>query len=270
MVRDLLEPFYVPIVLLFKMGNLLGNVLALVVLVASAIAGFVSLLVGSVAFASVAYLAWGILWVIDRSTRPPRDMPLCLRLLPSEVEAYRSYHTFLMAPGAGQMFSAFVNSLRIGGLIWAGVCFWNGLPWAGGAFALYYFLVGGLALRLDPVCYIAREAQKGNHVAMEQWALIESVREKREAYNAEEPEEPTRNQPGKQITSPALQEFERNIANWPEDQARQALKALRAFLAGDRTQWKSLCGDLTVGQLRVLGMAVKKMADESGIDLDDE
>ena len=56
----------------------------------------------------------------------------------------------------------------------------------GGASIAYFFITGGLILKLNPWLYMGTEAKKGNQVASEQLHLIEMIQVKRETYNAEQ------------------------------------------------------------------------------------
>ncbi len=166
------------------MATLIGNLLALMALAVSVGAGVYSIKDGAIVHGTLAYLAWGILWVGSRVTRPPRDLPICRQLTAAEVDAYRSYPMYLMAPGAAEIFSNFLNGLRLAGLAWAVVAFWHGFVWPGSALLSYFFVAGGLILRLAPRHYLGRPAAKGHRVAIEQLKLIDAVRLKRERFYA--------------------------------------------------------------------------------------
>jgi hypothetical protein len=56
-----------------------------------------------------------------------------------------------------------------------------------------------------------------------------------------------------------LQDFEKEIAAWPEDQARTALLVLRSAIQGDRQTWEKHYGDLTVAQLRSVGDVLRRI-----------
>lgn len=168
------------------MGNLLGNLLGLAIVVVLAIVTAVSVPGGVITFTVVAYAAWLFLTVGDLATRPSRQAPLASLLTANELHAYRTYHTYLLAPGAAQGFSALLNLLRLAGFVWAGIAFWKASPWAGGALIAYFFVVGRACLRFDPVRYFAGAANTGNDVAREQLLLLQSIESKRAAYNAAE------------------------------------------------------------------------------------
>lgn len=166
------------------MGNALGNLLGLVILVLVAVVSLFSASVGIASFAVVAYGSWLFLWAADLATRPPRGMPLAAVLTSRELEAYRGYHTYLRFPAAAQAFSALLNLFRLAGFVWAGIAFWKGDFWLGGTLVAYFFLVGGACLRFDPVRYFVGPANSGNEIAREQLLLLKSVEEKRGAYYA--------------------------------------------------------------------------------------
>ncbi len=163
-------------------GNLVGNFLGLVVILVLGIVTWHSTPTGTVVFLMVAYAVWLLLYIADFVTRPSREVPLASLLSDAEFSVYRSYYTFLWAPGAGQLFSAFLNLLRLAGLIWAGLAFWKGNAWVGGGLIAYFFVVGSLCLRFDPIRYLGGPATSGHDVAQAQLALLQSVQEKRAAH----------------------------------------------------------------------------------------
>lgn len=168
------------------MGTMVGNIFALIIIVASGLVGFVSLEASSITFIVIAYLLWLLILLQNLFTKPAKDAPLCQLLHPEEVEVYQRYHLHFWFPGGAQAYSALLNGLRLAGFIWGGLCLWNGLYWLGGISIAYFFVTGGLILKLNPWLYMGTEAQKGNQVAIDQISLIEAVQIKREAYNAEE------------------------------------------------------------------------------------
>jgi hypothetical protein len=162
------------------MGNILGNVIGIVLMLLVALLGFVSLEVAAVAFLAIVYGAWLIVLSSSMATRPNENSSGWLLFSPEEREAYRKYHMHIRLPGAAEVFSALLNIFRFAGIIWAVVCIWKGLYWHGGIAILYFFVSGGLILSLSPFRYMLPPAQKGNDIAIAQLQLIESVREKRE------------------------------------------------------------------------------------------
>ena len=168
------------------MGATLGNIMALIVIVASGLVGFVSLEASSITFVMFAYILWILIMLSNVFTKPAKDAPLCKCLSSQEVEVYQRYHLHFWFPGGAQAYSALLNGLRLAGFVWGGLCIWNGLYWLGGLSIAYFFVTGGLILKLNPWLYMGTEAQKGNQVAIEQLALIEAVQAKKEVYNAEE------------------------------------------------------------------------------------
>ena len=168
------------------MGTILGNLLALVVIVIAALFGFVSLQISSAIFVALSYLVWALVMSADVFTKPGKSLPFCSLLSAKEVDIYRTYHIHFWAPGAAQAFSAFMNGLRIAGFVWGALCIWHGLYWFGGLSIFYFFLTGHLILKLNPWLYMQSSAQKGNSVAIEQLSLIQKVQEKRGLYNVTE------------------------------------------------------------------------------------
>jgi hypothetical protein len=65
-----------------------------------------------------------------------------------------------------------------------GLCLWDGLYWLGGLSIAYFFVTGGLILKLNPRLYLGAGVQKENQVAIEHISLIEKVHTKRKTYLA--------------------------------------------------------------------------------------
>ncbi len=155
-------------------GNYLGNLVALPFVAGSVIAGLLfSVETGAIVYVAICYAAGALIWLQNWLTRPSRDAPFCIALSDREFEAFATYHIFVTAPGAAQVFSAFLNVLRMCGLIWAGVSFWNGIHWVGGLLVVYLIFVSSLVARLDAWLYVGQAAAKGSPFAVEQWSQIE-------------------------------------------------------------------------------------------------
>lgn len=91
------------------MGTMLGNIIALIVIVASGLVGFVSLEACAITFVVIAYLLWLLILLSNFFTKPAKDAPLCLRLQPEEIEVYQKYHLHFWFPGGAQAYSALLN-----------------------------------------------------------------------------------------------------------------------------------------------------------------
>lgn len=162
------------------MGNMLGNIIGAVLILIAALFGCMSLVASAIAFLAIVYGSWLLVLGSNMATRPNKRSTDWLLFSPEEFKAYRKYHMHLRFPGASEAYSAALNAFRIAGILWAVLCFWNGLYWYGALAALYFFVSGGLILSLSPLRYMLGPAQKGNNIAESQLKLIESVREKYE------------------------------------------------------------------------------------------
>jgi hypothetical protein len=162
------------------MGNILGNIIGGVLILITALFGIVSLMTSAIAFLAIAYGSWLLVLGSNMAMRPNERSMGRLLFSPEEFKAYRKYHMHIRFPGAAEAYSAVLNAFRIAGIVWAVLCFWNGLYWYGALATLYFFVSGGLILSLSPLRYMLGPAQKGNDIAEAQLQLIESVREKYE------------------------------------------------------------------------------------------
>jgi hypothetical protein len=170
------------------MGNFLGNLIGLCLILVAVVVSFFSLQVGVAVAAGIAYLVFVIVTAIDvKPTTELRTMMLLRRgIVPTEekIAAFGRYHTFVNFPAAGQAMSALLNSLRLAGIVWAILAFWNGHWWSGVANAGCFFVFGGACVRLDPIVYMRPAAQSGQAYAIHQLEIIMSLREATEAWLA--------------------------------------------------------------------------------------
>ena len=170
------------------MGTMIGNVFTLIIIGVSVLIGSSSLETSTITFVAIAYVLWLILLSMNFATKPSKEVPLCRMLNPDEIEVYQRYHLYFLASGAAEAFSSLLNGLRLAGFVWGGLCLWKGLYWLGGLSIAYFFVTGGLILKLNPLLYMGTQAQNGNQFAIEQISLIEQVQTKREEYNSEQEE----------------------------------------------------------------------------------
>lgn len=160
------------------MGTMIGNIISLIIILATALLSFISLKISAISFIAVAYLAWLLIFISNFFTKPSKNSNIYKVLSQKEFESYQKYHLHFWFPSAAQAYSALMNSFRTAGFIWAGVYFWNSMHWLGGASIAYFFITGGLILKLNPYLYMGGHAQKGNQTAIEELSLIERVQEK--------------------------------------------------------------------------------------------
>jgi hypothetical protein len=164
------------------MSTIFGNVLALIVIGVSVLVGINSLETSAITFLSIVYAVWVISLVGNWITNPSKKTPFCKTLSLPEIEIYQRYHLNFIAPGTAEMLSCWLNSLRLAGFVWGGLCLWNGLYWLGGLSIAYFFVTGFLILKLHPWLYLGAGTQKGNPVAIKHIPLMEKVNAKRETY----------------------------------------------------------------------------------------
>lgn len=163
-------------------STILGNVLALIVIGVSTLAGIDSLKTSAITFLLIVYAVWVLCLIGNWGTTPPKETPICKTLSLDEIEIYQRYHLNFGVSGAAEMLSCWLDSLRLAGFVWGGLCLWDGLYWLGGLSIAYFFVTGGLILKLNPWLYLGAGVKKGNQVAIEHISLMEKVNAKREAY----------------------------------------------------------------------------------------
>lgn len=165
-------------------GNFLGNLLGAVLAVVAALTGFISLEASVIAFAAIAYGFW--LCVVAFSFSLGRvtseGFKADLNLTKAEIRAFRRYNMHIIAPGAGESVSAMFNLLRLAGVVWAGLCVWQGQYVLAGFAAAFFFVSGGIILRTDPFLHMERAARGGDDVAAAELRAIQSCKAKRDRF----------------------------------------------------------------------------------------
>lgn len=164
------------------MGNLIGNLVGLFVIAGAAALGFISLEVSVRGYLIITYGFYALLYTQALVVGRAISTEMSATLNTEEQRAFRRYNVHIRAPGAGEIISAFLNLLRIAGLVWAGFAFFNELYVEGGLALVFFFISGGLILRNDPIRYMERQAHAGNDVARNELLNIESVLANRELY----------------------------------------------------------------------------------------
>jgi len=157
------------------MSTLIGNLLALTVLAVSASTGAFTSMPGALVYGAISYISWGLLWAGDRLSQPSQSSAVCRRLDRDELRVYRAYHSWLRAPAGADVFSNFLNSLRLLGFVWAATAFWQGSAWLGVALLAYFFLSGGIILRFAPITYLGRPAARGHLAATEHLRVLQTI-----------------------------------------------------------------------------------------------
>lgn len=168
-------------------GNMIGNVLGLLLIVACGLVGFVSLEASAIAFIAVAYGLWLLTMAMNYSNGRAISDEFKRRLLSHEVKAFQQYGIHVRAPGAGAIFSALLNLLRLAGFVWAGLLAWQQMYVFAGLCAAFFFVSGNIILKTDPIRYMGKQASNGHEFALGELRALESVRAKREAYFSQQP-----------------------------------------------------------------------------------
>ncbi len=166
-------------------GTMIGNGIATILIVISALVGFLSLEASSMTFLSIAYLVWLFILATNFFGKPPTNTPMCQRFTTEEIRAYLEYHSHIWYPEGAAMHSSLLNALRFAGFTWAGLCFWKGYYWLGAASIAYYFLSKSVIVDYNPGLWMRGAAQKGNPWAIKELSLIDSIRAKQRLYVAE-------------------------------------------------------------------------------------
>lgn len=253
------------------MGNFVGNIFALIAIIGAASVGLVSLKASLLTFLAVAYGFWIILTLQASLTGGAIASDFREMLTDSEFRAFKKYNVHIRTAGAGHLISAFLNLLRLAGIVWAVLALLNEMYIEGGAAVAYFFLTGNLILRSDPVRYMERQALNGNDVARKEIGLINSVVEKREYYLSDIMDEDEHAVDPPISSIELLEEFKKEISDWPADQAKIALELILAVTEGNKTEYERLYPQLTFSQFQQVTAHLKKLeGSEPAHDFDDD
>ncbi len=141
------------------MGTTLGYISALIVIALCALIGLTSFKASAMTFVSVSYSIWLTILLANFFSRPSKNLPFCQSLSSQEIKAYQKYHIYLRTPDGGAMLSSLLNTLRIAGLAWSGLCIWHEHYWRAGLCLAYLFLTINLLSNLSPWFYMVAKAE---------------------------------------------------------------------------------------------------------------
>jgi small-conductance mechanosensitive channel len=125
------------------------------------------------------YVLWQVPTMVGRPTAAP---PYISRR--SEIEAFRRYYQIITFPAAAQDIGTTFNAFRMYGLFGLPWLLWNHLWVHAALVGVFFFLADQLVVLLTPDMYLTARARNGEPFATEQLMLLNSIREKRDAWHA--------------------------------------------------------------------------------------
>jgi len=155
------------------MGTPFGNALGTLLLLVAGGCGFISAQAAGVACAVAQYGMLGMVVLADVVGRP--DEECGVDLPPALMDAYRKYHLFIRFPSGATLYSAALNSLRLGGFVFAAAMAYYGYYYTAAVLAVFFFLSGYIILKMSPFHYMGTAAAEGNGVAYEELKRIEQI-----------------------------------------------------------------------------------------------
>lgn len=161
-----------------------GNIIGAAILLPFLIASFILPYEAALFFMIAIYLSWVIVLLIHLSTMPNKSCVFCSTLRSDQKKAYRKYHLAIWYSGGAAAFSAILNLFRMAGIIWGGICLWNGFYGIGGGMIAYYFISAFIIAITDPYLYISEAAKKGDDIAQHQYMSLDVVTAKWEDYRS--------------------------------------------------------------------------------------
>lgn len=242
------------------MGTILGNILAVIFIIVAALMGFVSLETSLVTFLIISYGSWLLITILNLLTSPPGSTEFSQLLNQEEREVYKRFHFYYWAPGLAEALSCMLNDFRLVGIIWAGLAFWSEYYLLGSFSVAYFFVIGGIVVKLSPILYVGRSAQSGNEFAISQLSLMQAVQIKRESYNSETI--PNKGDITKHTGDKnPISKLQRIIQDWPDEQAEAAVRVVKCVLEGE--DFEKYFSQLTVSQIKVVNEILEEIDNET-------
>jgi hypothetical protein len=168
-------------------GTFLGNILAVVLIMIPGMLGFISLEASTIAFIVISYGVWLLVILMNFSAGRTISQALQMCLDEAELRAFRRYNVHVRASGAGEVFSALLNGLRLAGFVWAGLCAWQSHYVLAALSAAFFFVSAGAIVRTNPLLYMEPKARSGNDVVLAELGALQSLKVKRDRYLADLP-----------------------------------------------------------------------------------
>lgn len=162
------------------MGNILGLATALISIGIGVAFGAYS---GGISFVAIAYSLTILIVIAYYLTIPSKDRLVCKTMPPAQCEAFRTYHLIIRTPGFSTMSSSLLNFFRLTGIGWGIALVVNGHFVLAAVAAALFPLTSLYIVRFDPYRYMTPAARQGSHVAIDQLRLIDSAKERYEAYH---------------------------------------------------------------------------------------
>lgn len=160
------------------MGTYIGNAIGLVAVTVLGIVTFVLGPSGLIAYLTVAYVLLLGFWIVDWSTRPRRTTLDFSIASDAEYELYQMFHVGIRFPGAGEVFSALLNFLRVCGLAFAVYALFQRAWISAVALVGFFALSGGAIVRFNPWLYAAGSARQGDQNAAELLSALVAIRQR--------------------------------------------------------------------------------------------
>lgn len=167
------------------MGAIPGNILGLLLIIGSALLGFVSFQLAAIAFVVIAYGTWLMIALLNKATDPGKSHPMygSVAMPQEQIDVYRHFHISIWFPGAAEVCSALLNLLRLACVVWGILCVIYQFYWLAAPMFAYFFVTSGLIVKMAPMRYVLDGARDGNEFAQSQMQLIQLISEKREVFN---------------------------------------------------------------------------------------
>ena len=163
-------------------GTFLGNIIGAIIILALSISAFFAPAGSSVGFLIVMYCSWLFVVGTHLLTMPKKTFDFFMELSHDEVQTYKMFHLAIWFPGGAAIYSAILNIFRFVGIIWGGICLWNGLYYIGCGMIAFYFLSSGMIMKTNPYLYLSEGVKSGDSFVLKESMRFEFVIKKWEHF----------------------------------------------------------------------------------------
>jgi hypothetical protein len=164
------------------MPILVGLVSATVVGIVSVIVVWFSIWGAAITYVAVLYASLIFMTTVSLTIKPQEDVLDIRGLLLNKMDelVFRKHYLFFRFPFAAGNFAHFLNFARIFGIVWTGICVWQGFYVLAVMLVVFYAVAGWAMMRLYPIAHYEAAAKTGEPFAMKQLAHIKYILSKRE------------------------------------------------------------------------------------------
>lgn len=160
------------------MGTIIGNFIALTILVGFLVASFFMPQEGTLAFALMIYGVWLLTLVMHIAVKFKQLSYYRILLMPDDLEVFQRYRLAIFYPHRAAIISAVLNFFRGPAVLWGLFCIYNEWYSVGVSLVMFYFISSGMIVKHNPYLYVGEAAKKGNAFALQELARLNYIVER--------------------------------------------------------------------------------------------